>query len=154
PPARWACRWSSAAPRPPRWRRWPTHWGTHRAGSSSTGRGTRPWPPAWSGAPSGRASRRWWWRWTPPPLGWRGRDLQLARLPFAHGQGLANYLSAPAFRAALPESPERDPAAAVRHFLAVVCNAALTWDDLDWLRRQTRLPILLKGLLHPGDALE
>ena len=42
----------------------------------------------------------------------------------------------------------------MRHFLAVVSNAALTWDDLAWLRRQTRLPILLKGLLHPGDALE
>jgi isopentenyl diphosphate isomerase/L-lactate dehydrogenase-like FMN-dependent dehydrogenase len=86
--------------------------------------------------------------------GWRERDLELAWLPFAHGQGIANYLSDPAFRAALPAPPERDPAAAVRHFLAVVSNAALTWDDLAWLRRQTRLPILLKGLLHPADALE
>jgi lactate 2-monooxygenase len=87
-------------------------------------------------------------------LGWRERDLQLAWLPFAHAQGIANYLTDPAFRAALPAPPERDPAAAVRHFLAVVSNAALTWDDLAWLRRQTRLPILLKGLLHPGDAAE
>ena len=87
-------------------------------------------------------------------LGWRERDLQLAWLPFAHGQGIANYLTDPAFRAALPAPPERDPAAAVRHFLAVVSNAALTWDDLAWLRRQTHLPILVKGLLHPGDALE
>ncbi len=87
-------------------------------------------------------------------LGWRERDLQLAWLPFAQGQGIANYLSDPAFRAALSVPPERDPAAAARHFLAVVANPALTWDDLAWLRRQTRLPILLKGLLHPGDALE
>jgi isopentenyl diphosphate isomerase/L-lactate dehydrogenase-like FMN-dependent dehydrogenase len=87
-------------------------------------------------------------------LGWRERDLQLAWLPFAHGQGIANYLSDPAFRAALPAPPEKDPAAAIRHFLAVVSNAALTWDDLAWLRRQTRLPILLKGLLHPSDALK
>jgi isopentenyl diphosphate isomerase/L-lactate dehydrogenase-like FMN-dependent dehydrogenase len=84
--------------------------------------------------------------------GWRERDLQLAWLPFAHGQGLANYLSDPAFRAALPVPPEQDPAAAVRHFLAVVSNPALTWGDLAWLRRQTRLPILLKGILHPDDA--
>jgi len=55
------------------------------------------------------------------------------------------------FRAALPDG---DPAAAVRHFLAVVSNAALTWDDLAWLRWQTRLPIMLKGILHPGDAAE
>jgi isopentenyl diphosphate isomerase/L-lactate dehydrogenase-like FMN-dependent dehydrogenase len=82
-------------------------------------------------------------------LGWRERDLQLAWLPFAHGQGIANYLTDPVFRAALPEA---DAGAAVRHFLTVVSNAALTWNDLAWLRKQTRLPILLKGLLHPDDA--
>lgn len=27
------------------------------------------------------------------------------------------------------------------------------WDDLDWLRGQTRLPLLVKGLLHTDDAL-
>ncbi len=26
------------------------------------------------------------------------------------------------------------------------------WSDLDWLRTQTRLPLLVKGLLHPDDA--
>jgi isopentenyl diphosphate isomerase/L-lactate dehydrogenase-like FMN-dependent dehydrogenase len=85
-------------------------------------------------------------------LGWRERDLQQAWLPFAQGQGIANYLTDPVFRAALPAPPEQDPAAAARHFLAVVSNAALTWHDLAWLWRQTRLPILLKGLLHPDDA--
>jgi isopentenyl diphosphate isomerase/L-lactate dehydrogenase-like FMN-dependent dehydrogenase len=85
-------------------------------------------------------------------LGWRERDLQLAWLPFAHGQGIANYLTDAVFRAALPVPPEQDLAAAARHFLAVVSNPALTWDDLAWLRQQTRLPILLKGLLHPEDA--
>jgi 4-hydroxymandelate oxidase len=29
---------------------------------------------------------------------------------------------------------------------------APTWDDLAWLRRQTELPLLVKGLLHPDDA--
>lgn len=28
---------------------------------------------------------------------------------------------------------------------------APVWEDLDWLRGQTRLPILLKGLMHPDD---
>jgi isopentenyl diphosphate isomerase/L-lactate dehydrogenase-like FMN-dependent dehydrogenase len=85
-------------------------------------------------------------------LGWRERDLQTGWLPFAHGQGIANYVSDPAFRVALAAPPERDPAAAARHFLAVVSNPALTWADLAWLRRQTRLPVLLKGVLHPDDA--
>jgi len=30
--------------------------------------------------------------------------------------------------------------------------AAPTWQDLDWLRGLTRLPILLKGVLNPDDA--
>jgi 4-hydroxymandelate oxidase len=28
------------------------------------------------------------------------------------------------------------------------------WDDLCWLRAQTRLPLLVKGVLHPQDALQ
>ena len=29
---------------------------------------------------------------------------------------------------------------------------APTWDDVAWLQAQTRLPVLLKGVLHPEDA--
>jgi isopentenyl diphosphate isomerase/L-lactate dehydrogenase-like FMN-dependent dehydrogenase len=85
-------------------------------------------------------------------LGWRERDLQLGWLPFLHGMGLANYFSDPVFRAALPVPPEQDPGPAVRHFVAVATNSALTWKDLAFLRRHTRLPVLLKGILHPEDA--
>jgi isopentenyl diphosphate isomerase/L-lactate dehydrogenase-like FMN-dependent dehydrogenase len=85
-------------------------------------------------------------------LGWRERDLQLGWLPFLHGMGLANYLSDPVFRASLPVPPEKDPVPAVRQFVAQVSNPALTWNDLSYLRRHTRLPILLKGVLHPEDA--
>jgi isopentenyl diphosphate isomerase/L-lactate dehydrogenase-like FMN-dependent dehydrogenase len=85
-------------------------------------------------------------------LGWRERDLQLGWLPFLHGQGQANYLSDPVFCAALPQPPEQDPQSAVRQFFQVVTNPALTWKDLVFLRRHTRLPILLKGILHPEDA--
>lgn len=31
-------------------------------------------------------------------------------------------------------------------------HQAPTWDDLAWLRAHTRLPILLKGILHPQDV--
>jgi 4-hydroxymandelate oxidase len=30
---------------------------------------------------------------------------------------------------------------------------APTWDDIAWLRSITRLPVLLKGITHPADAL-
>jgi lactate 2-monooxygenase len=44
------------------------------------------------------------------------------------------------------------PIAAVREFLATYSRPSLTWADLAWLRDQTKLPIVLKGILHPEDA--
>ena len=40
----------------------------------------------------------------------------------------------------------------VRRFLAIYSRPDLTWDDLPFLRERTRLPILLKGIIHPDDA--
>jgi len=85
-------------------------------------------------------------------LGWRERDLQHTYLPFLLGQGLANYFSDPVFRSRLKETPEADPAAAIRLWASLFSNTALTWSDLAWLRQQSRMPILLKGILHPDDA--
>jgi lactate 2-monooxygenase len=42
--------------------------------------------------------------------------------------------------------------AAVRRFVETYSRPSLSWDDLAWLRERTRLPILLKGVLHPADA--
>ncbi|HEV2149527.1 MAG TPA: lactate 2-monooxygenase [Longimicrobiaceae bacterium] len=44
------------------------------------------------------------------------------------------------------------PRAAVQRFIATYSRPSLTWDDLGFLRDRTRLPILLKGILHPDDA--
>jgi lactate 2-monooxygenase len=44
------------------------------------------------------------------------------------------------------------PMKAVRKFTAIYSNPSLTWKDLGFLRQQTKLPILLKGILHPDDA--
>jgi len=85
-------------------------------------------------------------------LGWRERDLQNGYLPFLSGQGMANYFTDPVFRARLKAPPERDLPAAVEQFERNVSNPALTWADLAFLRRTTRLPIVLKGVLHPDDA--
>lgn len=43
--------------------------------------------------------------------------------------------------------------AAVRRFVETYARPSLSWDDLAFLRERTRLPILLKGILHPADAL-
>jgi lactate 2-monooxygenase len=122
-------------------------------------------------------------------LGWRTRDLDLAYLPFARAEGIAQYVSDPAFRrlaerrAAEPgttgEPTPRPtlsavralmsmarhypggllenlrspvPRAAVETFLDVFSRPSLTWENLDYLRSRTSLPILLKGIQDPRDA--
>ena len=87
-----------------------------------------------------------------PILGWRERDLQHPYLPFLFGEGMANYLSDPVFRSRLGEPPEKNPAGAVKLWTEVFSNPGLAWSDLAWLRKATRLPILLKGILRPDDA--
>jgi isopentenyl diphosphate isomerase/L-lactate dehydrogenase-like FMN-dependent dehydrogenase len=86
-------------------------------------------------------------------LGWRPRDLQHAYLPFLKGEGVANYLSDPVFRAALERPPEEDLGAAIGHWALQFSNPTVTWSDLDWLRAQTELPIVLKGIVHAEDAV-
>ena len=121
-------------------------------------------------------------------LGWRPRDLDLGHLPFARGEGIAQYTSDPVFRrlvaervaGATPQPRPRptpaavatllsmsrnhpgdtrhnltapEPRAAVETFLDVFSRPSLTWDDLPRLRAMTSLPIVLKGILHPDDAL-
>jgi lactate 2-monooxygenase len=114
-------------------------------------------------------------------LGWRPRDLDRASLPFLKGQGLAQYLSDPVFRAALPPKPPQtglkpkglgviealmslrsrgkafglsvgQMRAAVGHFVTTYSRPDLTWADIARLRQMTSLPILLKGIRHADDA--
>ena len=44
------------------------------------------------------------------------------------------------------------PLKAVRTFVNMYTNPALNWEQLSFLREHTKLPILLKGILHPDDA--
>jgi lactate 2-monooxygenase len=44
------------------------------------------------------------------------------------------------------------PRAAVEKFLDIYSNPRLSWDHIATLRGRTRLPIVLKGILHPDDA--
>ncbi|HEX9345477.1 MAG TPA: alpha-hydroxy-acid oxidizing protein [Candidatus Acidoferrum sp.] len=85
-------------------------------------------------------------------LGWRERDLQHGYLPFMLGQGLANYFSDPVFRGLLVQSPEQNPTAAIQLWGSLFSNTTLTWKDIGFLRQHTRVPIILKGILHSNDA--
>jgi lactate 2-monooxygenase len=85
-------------------------------------------------------------------LGWRPRDLGHAYLPFLKGEGVANYFSDPVFRAALERPPEEDIGPAIGHWAYQFANPTVSWADLQWLRAQTDLPIVLKGIVHAEDA--
>ncbi len=112
-------------------------------------------------------------------LGWRTRDLDVAYLPFLRGKGIAQYTSDPVFTKLLDtpldgDTPDPKPSlnaigvlaqilrnypgdrkharAAVQRFVRIYSRPSLTWADLPFLRERTKLPIVLKGILHPEDA--
>jgi isopentenyl diphosphate isomerase/L-lactate dehydrogenase-like FMN-dependent dehydrogenase len=85
-------------------------------------------------------------------LGWRPRDLRQAYLPFIRGEGCGQFFSDPVFLSRLAKSPQEDMLTAAATMLATFPNLGLTWDDLDWLRQQTKLPLLVKGVLTADDA--
>lgn len=88
----------------------------------------------------------------PAGFGWRPRSIRNNFNPFISGEGMANFISDPVFRSKLKQPPEKDMSAAISLFLQMIWNSSLTWKDLPFLREQTRLPILLKGILKPRDA--
>jgi lactate 2-monooxygenase len=87
-------------------------------------------------------------------LAWRPRDLAAAYLPFLHAEGLANYLTDPAFRAGLAEPNEGmdETQAAVMRWISVFSDPGQTWQDLRRFCERSPLPVLVKGIQHPDDA--
>ena len=85
-------------------------------------------------------------------LGWRNRDLRNGYLPFLRGEGLAQLFGDPVFRSRLDAPPEEDVQSASIRALMTFPNLGLRWADLDWLREQTSLPLLVKGVSTGEDA--
>jgi lactate 2-monooxygenase len=81
--------------------------------------------------------------------GWRPRDLSGAHYPQVPSDCLTNYTSDPVFRRGL--EPGEDP---VEKFIRTlpIFGGPFRWDDLEWLRSQTKLPLMVKGICHPDDA--
>ena len=82
-----------------------------------------------------------------PLLGRRERDVR-NRFRLPPGLAVANLL---------PEGyGEMPPAAAdsgLAAYVASFLDPALTWRDVAWLRSITELPVLVKGIIRPDDAL-
>jgi L-lactate dehydrogenase (cytochrome) len=88
-----------------------------------------------------------------PMLGWRETDLANAYSPFAEGHGIGHFITDPVFRSLIDFKPEDDMGRAGEEMMKLFANPGLGWEDLKWLRSLTDLPILLKGVLHPEDAV-
>jgi len=82
-----------------------------------------------------------------------GEKVKLTPQTIAAGVKIARK-GAPLTGAGLRESLRSPlPRAAVETFLDVFSTPALTWEDLAKARAWTSLPIILKGIVHPDDAI-
>lgn len=86
--------------------------------------------------------------WT---LGFRPADLAIGNYPQARGFCMQNYYSDENFTKHLAKPPHEDQTAALRYY-ATIFAAPLSWEDLRWVRSNTKLPITVKGIQHPDDA--
>ncbi|MBO8173316.1 MAG: alpha-hydroxy-acid oxidizing protein [Bacillaceae bacterium] len=87
-----------------------------------------------------------------PLLGWREKDLNNAYLPFLKGEGCGNYFSDEVFLSRLEQPPQKDVKAAAVKALEEGNHKAFTWKEFEFIRQQTSLPLLIKGVTHPEDA--
>jgi 4-hydroxymandelate oxidase len=78
-----------------------------------------------------------------PILGARYREMR-ARFALPPGMEKANFRDLPS------GSGSHRPTG--QNIYSDVLDASLSWKDVEWLRSQTKLPVLLKGILNPEDA--
>lgn len=88
-----------------------------------------------------------------PIVGWHDRGIRNDYVPFLLDHGIKQYTSDPVFGSRLEVPHEQDPSAAGRAVMKMFPNPSLSWSDMAWLRRQTALPLVMKGIMTPEDAL-
>lgn len=81
-----------------------------------------------------------------PVLGRRERDERNA-FTLPQGLGIANVRPA-----GLDKIPEATRGSAFARYVADLLDPSLTWNDIDWLRSISPLPVVLKGILTAEDA--
>lgn len=80
-----------------------------------------------------------------PVLGTRERDVR-NRFHLPDGLGVANLPDG------MADVPEASADSGLAAYVASHMDPGLGWDDLAWLVDASELPVLVKGIVHPGDA--
>jgi 4-hydroxymandelate oxidase len=82
-----------------------------------------------------------------PVLGRRERDIR-NRFRLPAGLTVANMLAG-----GYGELAPADADSSLAAYVAALIDPALSWRDIEWLRSLTGLPLVLKGIVRPDDAL-
>lgn len=87
-----------------------------------------------------------------PLPGWRECDLHYLYPPLVLPRPVTNYITDPVFLSKLSKPPQADIQGAIAQIGRIINNPSFSWRDLSFLFQHTKLPILLKGIMHPDDA--
>ncbi len=82
-----------------------------------------------------------------PMLGRREADVK-NRFHLPDGLSVKNLM-----QSAMDEFPTDAAGSGLAAYIASLYETALTWKDVEWLRSITDLPVLVKGIMRPDDAL-
>ena len=82
-------------------------------------------------------------------IGHRVTDLHYNFSPLKKGLGKANYEADPVFIDSLADPSEE---AVIQKIVDNLYHPHLNWEHIKEIKRRTKLPVLLKGILHPNDA--
>jgi lactate 2-monooxygenase len=82
-------------------------------------------------------------------LGWREEDVRNQFSPLKLGLARGNYMNDPIFTASLKDDSFESY---VEGVLANIFHPTLNWENVRELKSRLRVPLLIKGILHPEDA--
>ncbi|WP_019240464.1 MULTISPECIES: alpha-hydroxy acid oxidase [Bacillus] len=81
--------------------------------------------------------------------GWREIDIKNQYSPLSLGLGKANFINDPVFMNSLINHDEES---IINGILESIQHPTFSWKDIKKIKKRTKLPILLKGILHTEDA--
>ena len=83
--------------------------------------------------------------------GWRAGDKKINFSPISNGYAKGNYVNDPIFQMHLSSGRYENY---IDGIFKNINTPHLTWSHIEKIKNHTKLPVLLKGILHPKDAFK